>query len=120
VTEPQNPGPDDRPDGAADTSASSEGGDISASRERNDIPASRERDDVPESAEGEDLPESAEGEDLPESGERDDDPEAADGQVTAALAELDAAAGWPPAEQVAAFGTAHETLQATLARIDDH
>ncbi len=49
-----------------------------------------------------------------------DDPEQANGQVAAALAELDAAAGWPPADQVAAFTAAHETLQATLARIDDH
>jgi hypothetical protein len=49
-----------------------------------------------------------------------DDPEEANGQVAAALAELDAAADWPPADQVAAFTAAHETLQATLARIDDH
>ena len=49
-----------------------------------------------------------------------DDPEQASGQVAAALAELDAAAEWPPADQVAAFTAAHETLQATLARIDDH
>jgi len=49
-----------------------------------------------------------------------DDPDQANGQVAAALAELDAAAGWPPADQVAAFTAAHETLQATLARIDDH
>lgn len=48
------------------------------------------------------------------------EPEAANGQVAAALAELDAAADWPPADQVAAFTAAHETLQATLARIDDH
>ena len=49
-----------------------------------------------------------------------DDPEQANEQVAAALAELDAAAEWPPADQVAAFTAAHETLQATLARIDDH
>jgi len=49
-----------------------------------------------------------------------DDPDQANGQVAAALAELDAAAEWPPADQVAAFTAAHETLQATLARIDDH
>jgi hypothetical protein len=49
-----------------------------------------------------------------------DDPEHANGPVAAALAELDAAADWPPADQVAAFTAAHEALQATLARIDDH
>jgi hypothetical protein len=49
-----------------------------------------------------------------------DDPESAKEQVAAALAELDAAADWPPSDQVAAFTAAHETLQATLARIDDH
>ena len=49
-----------------------------------------------------------------------DDPERANGQVAAALAELDAAADWPPEDQVSAFTAAHETLQATLARIDDH
>jgi hypothetical protein len=49
-----------------------------------------------------------------------DDPEQADEQVAVALAELDAAADWPPADQVAAFIAAHETLRATLARIDDH
>jgi hypothetical protein len=49
-----------------------------------------------------------------------DDPEAANEHVAAALAELDAAADWPPSDQVAAFTAAHETLQATLARIDDH
>ena len=49
-----------------------------------------------------------------------DDPGVANGQVAAALAELDAAADWPPADQVAAFTAAHEALQATLARIDDH
>ena len=49
-----------------------------------------------------------------------DDPEQANGQVAAALAELDAAADRPPADQVTAFTAAHETLQATLARIDDH
>jgi hypothetical protein len=49
-----------------------------------------------------------------------DDPEAANGQVAAALAELTAAADRPPADQVEAFAAAHETLQATLARIDDH
>ncbi len=49
-----------------------------------------------------------------------DDPERANGQVAAALAELEAAADWPPADQVAAFTAAHETLQATLASIDDH
>ncbi|HZD97970.1 MAG TPA: hypothetical protein VE132_07385 [Micromonosporaceae bacterium] len=49
-----------------------------------------------------------------------DDPEAANEHVAAALAELDAAADRPPSDQVAAFTAAHETLQATLARIDDH
>ena len=41
-------------------------------------------------------------------------------QVGAALGELDVVAGWPPDDQVAAFTAAHQTLQATLARIDDH
>jgi hypothetical protein len=49
-----------------------------------------------------------------------DDPEAANGEVEDALAGLDAAAEWPAADQVAAFTAAYETLQATLARIDDH
>jgi hypothetical protein len=43
----------------------------------------------------------------------------AEGRVAAVLADLDAASDLPPADQVAAFETAQETLQATLARIDD-
>jgi hypothetical protein len=45
---------------------------------------------------------------------------AADARVSAALAELDAVDGWPPADQVAAFAESHQALQATLAGIDDN
>ncbi len=38
----------------------------------------------------------------------------------AALSDIDDVSGWPPADQVAAYTAAHRTLQATLARIDDH
>jgi len=49
------------------------------------------------------------------------DPALAEAQrdVAAALARLDAVAGSDAADQVTAFAEAHETLQATLARIDD-
>ncbi len=46
--------------------------------------------------------------------------EAAREEIMAALSDIDDASGWPPADQVAAYAAAHRTLQATLARIDDH
>ena len=110
MTEPQTSGTD-WPNGAVDTSASGD---------REDTPASGDGDDTAVSGASGAVPASGERHDRPASGAPGDDPEAADGQVTAALVELDAAAGWPPADQVAVFATAHETLQATLARIDDH
>jgi len=55
---------------------------------------------------------------LDEAGDDDDMDEAAKARLAAALAEVDARFGRPPAEQVAAFTEAHQTLQATLARID--
>jgi hypothetical protein len=45
--------------------------------------------------------------------------EAAERDVTAALADLDAAGDRPPAEQIPAYTKVHQALQATLARIDD-
>ena len=45
--------------------------------------------------------------------------EAAERDVTAALADLEAASDRPPAEQIPAYTKVHQTLQATLARIDD-
>jgi hypothetical protein len=44
----------------------------------------------------------------------------AQARVSAAVDELDAVADWPPADQVAAFTSAHQALQATLAGIDGH
>lgn len=41
-------------------------------------------------------------------------------EIMAALSDIDDVSGWPPADQVAAYTAAHRTLQATLARIDDH
>ncbi len=48
----------------------------------------------------------------------DDQDEGAKARLAAALAEIDARFGRPPAEQVSAFADAHQTLQATLNRID--
>jgi len=48
-----------------------------------------------------------------------DGAEAAERDVTAALADLDAASDRPPSEQIPAYTKVHQTLQATLARIDD-
>jgi len=48
-----------------------------------------------------------------------DGAEAAERDVTAALADLDAASDQPPAEQIPAYTKVHQALQATLARIDD-
>ena len=45
---------------------------------------------------------------------------AAEASVGAALAGLEAVRDRPPADQVDAFTAAHEALQATLARIDEH
>jgi hypothetical protein len=50
--------------------------------------------------------------------DEDDMDEAAKARLAAALAEIDAKFGRPPSEQVAAFAEAHQTLQATLNRID--
>jgi hypothetical protein len=44
--------------------------------------------------------------------------EVATARLAAALARIDEVMGRPPAEQVAAFTEAQQTLQATLARID--
>jgi len=55
---------------------------------------------------------------IDEAADDDEMDEAAKAKLTAALAEIDAHFGRPPAEQVAAFTEAHQTLQATLARID--
>lgn len=44
----------------------------------------------------------------------------AEARVASALAELDAVDGWPPADQLAAFATTQQALQATLASIDDY
>ncbi|HKD97828.1 MAG TPA: hypothetical protein VKB69_09525 [Micromonosporaceae bacterium] len=41
-------------------------------------------------------------------------------RVMAALSDVDDVANRPPGEQVAAYTAAHQTLQATLAGIDDH
>ena len=57
-------------------------------------------------------------EEIDEAADDDDMDEAAKAKLTAALAEIDARFGRPPAEQVAAFTEAHQTMQATLARID--
>ncbi len=46
--------------------------------------------------------------------------EAAKVRLNAALAEIDARIGRPPAEQVAAFADAHQMLQLTLNLIDTH
>lgn len=46
--------------------------------------------------------------------------EAAEARVAAALADIDAVADRPPADQVPAFATAQQTLQATLAGIDEN
>ncbi len=45
---------------------------------------------------------------------------AAESRVAMVIAELDAVEGWPPADQLGAFATAQQALQATLASIDDH
>ncbi len=104
------PAPDDS-SGAEAASDASRGGDASGP---DDDPARTEADAVDPARSEPDA-------DDPVRSEPDaDDPEAAKEQVAAALAELDAAADWPPSDQVAAFTAAHETLQATLARIDDH
>ena len=57
-------------------------------------------------------------EDDVETDEDDDMDAAAKARLAAALAEIDARFGRPPAEQVSAFAEAHQTLQATLSRID--
>jgi hypothetical protein len=44
----------------------------------------------------------------------------AETRVNSVIAELDAVDGWPPADQLGAFATAQQALQATLASIDDH
>jgi len=41
-------------------------------------------------------------------------------RVMAALSDVDDVASRPPGEQVSAYTAAHQTLQATLAGIDDH
>lgn len=56
----------------------------------------------------------------PDFEESDDYDEAAKAKLAAALAQIDAQFGKKPAEQVEAFTDAQQTLQATLARIDDN
>jgi hypothetical protein len=52
--------------------------------------------------------------------EDDDMDEAAAARLAEALAQIDAQFGKPPAEQVATYAQAQQTLQSTLARIDDN
>jgi hypothetical protein len=80
--------------------------------------------DVEFADEPEDLADEEEFDDQEDPGAADDDMDADDmdevtkARLAAALADIDARFGRPPAEQVEAFTDAHQALQATLNRID--
>lgn len=88
---------------------------LAASVDRLDVPDAEE-DEFPEVDEEDDFDEDDLGEDDDLDEEEMD--EEAKLRLDKALAEIDARFGRPPAEQVAAFADAHQSLQATLKTID--